>query len=174
MRPLASEILIPEQRIAERVRELALEIERDTPPDGEIAALIVLKGAFVFGADLLRALRRPTRVGFLEIHRQGDHEREVEFIFTHPFPIEDRDVLVVEDILDTGVTMTALLERLRARRPARVRTAVLLDKRCRREIDCPVEYVGFEIPDRWVVGYGLDDDERYRNLPAIGYVEDPR
>ncbi|GAB4374617.1 MAG: hypoxanthine phosphoribosyltransferase [Acidobacteriota bacterium] len=170
MRRLADEILIPAEAIASRVVELAREIERETPPDGEIAALIVLKGAFVFGADLLRAIRRPTRVGFLEIHRQSDDGGEVEFVFTHPFPIEGRDVLVIEDILDTGVTMNALLDRLRARRPARLRTAVLLDKRSRRQVECPVEHVGFEIPDRWVVGYGLDDDELYRNLPGIGWV----
>jgi hypoxanthine phosphoribosyltransferase len=170
-RPLADEVLIPADTLQRRVRELARAIEEDTPPGQEIAALVVLKGAYVFAADLLREIDRPVRVGFLEIHKDPEGG-EVDFIFTHPFRIEGADLLVVEDILDTGITLSGLLTRMRARRPSRLRTVVLLDKTARREISCPVEYSGFPIPDRWVVGYGLDDRERYRNLPYIGYIEE--
>lgn len=172
MNRLSPEILISQEKIAARVGELARKIEEQTPPDGQIAALVVLKGAFIFASDLIRQIRRPLRVGFLEIHKDPDGSGDVDFIFTHPFAIQGADLLVIEDILDTGITLSALLARLKARRPERVRTAVLLDKTSRREVPCPVEYVGFEIPDRWVVGYGLDDRELYRNLPGIGYVED--
>lgn len=173
MRPLAGEILISAEAIAARVRAMARDIDASTPQDGEIAALVVLKGAFIFAADLLRAIERPTRVGFLEIHKDPEGSREADFVFTHPFPIEGRDVLIIEDILDSGITLTALQGHMRARKPARLRTAVLLDKTVRRVVPCPVEFVGFEIPDRWVVGYGLDDEGYYRNLPAIGYIASP-
>ncbi len=172
MRTLAPEILIPEDALARRVREMAEEITRDTPEDAEIAALVVLKGAFVFAADLLRRIPRRVRIGFLETHKVPSRPGAADFAFTHPFRIEGSDLLLIEDILDTGVTLSHLLSRLRARRPARLRTAILLDKKPRRTVNVDVDYVGFEIPDKWVVGYGLDDDETYRNLPYIGYVEE--
>ncbi len=171
-RRLSDEILISEERIGERIRELAGEIAAETPADGEIAALIVLKGAFVFAADLLRAIPRRVRVGFLETHRDPTRPGLADFVFTYPFPIEGADLLVIEDILDTGHTLKHLQSRMTARRPARVRTAVLLDKKPRREVEVPVEYVGFDIPDLWVVGYGLDDGERYRNLKEIRFMRD--
>lgn len=171
MRALASEILIDAATIHRRVRELAVEIDRDTPENGEIAALIVLKGAFVFGSDLLREIRRQTRVGFLESHRDPRHPGMADFAFTHTFPVENSDLLIIEDILDTGHTMNHLLSRMRSRRPARLRTVVLLDKISRREVPVPVEYTGFQVPDKWVVGYGLDEEERFRNLPHITFVE---
>lgn len=171
MRSLASEILIDAEKIRRRVRELAAEIERDTPENGEIAALIVLKGAFVFGSDLLREINRHVRIGFLESHRDVEHPGLADFAFTHPFRVEGSDLLIIEDILDTGHTMNHLLSRMRSRRPARLRTVVLLDKISRREVPVPVDYIGFQIPDKWVVGYGLDEEERFRNLQDIGYVE---
>lgn len=171
MRPLAPEVLIDEPALAERVTALARAIEAETEEGADLAALVVLKGAFVFAADLLRQIERPLRLGFLEIHKDPARPGNADFVFTHPFRIEGADLLLVEDILDTGITLSYLLRRLRARRPARIRTAVLLDKVARREVEVPVEYVGFEIPDRWVVGYGLDDDEMYRNLRQIRYVE---
>ncbi|MBP7146699.1 MAG: hypoxanthine phosphoribosyltransferase [Acidobacteria bacterium] len=170
MRPLAPEILYPADTIQRRVTELARRITADTPAGGEIAALVVLKGAFIFGADLLRQVDRPTRVGFLESHKDPQRPGQADLVFTHPFAIEGSDLLVIEDILDTGQTMKHLLSRLWARRPARLRVAVLLDKKPRRQVEVAIDYAGFEIPDVWVVGYGLDDDERYRNLPHIGYV----
>jgi len=171
-RKLAPEILYSAEEIERRVQELGRAIAEQTPEHGEIAALIVLKGAFVFGADLLRAIDRKTRVGFLETHKDPDDPGATDFVFTHPFPIQGADLLIIEDILDTGITLTRLQERMASRRPARIRTAVLLDKVPRREVETRVEYRGFEIPDKWVVGYGLDDGETYRNLPYIGFVEE--
>ncbi|MDH3285071.1 MAG: phosphoribosyltransferase family protein [Acidobacteriota bacterium] len=172
MRPLAPETVYDEHTIRERVEELASAITRDTPDGSDLAVLVVLKGAFVFAADLLRRIHRPLRVGFLEIHKDPERPGAADFIFTHPFRIKDADLLLIEDILDTGVTLSVLLQRLRARRPTRIRTAILLDKESRRQVDVPIDYVGFSVPDRWVVGYGLDDDERYRNLPDIRFVEE--
>ncbi len=171
MRPLAPETLIDTDALAERIGEMADDIARDTPEDAELAVLIVLKGAFVFGADLLRRIDRRTRIGFLETHKDPERPGRTDFVLTHPFSIENSDLLIVEDILDSGVTLRQLQQRLRARRPKRLRTAVLLDKTARRTVDVPVEYIGFEIPDRWVVGFGLDDEEAYRNLPFVGWVE---
>lgn len=171
-RPLSPEVLIPADRIAARVQELARQITADIRSDQELAVLVVLKGAFIFAADLLRALPCRTRIGFMEIHKDPERPGRADFVFTHPFPMEGADVLVVEDILDTGHTLAHLLSRLRARRPARLRTVVLLDKKPRREVEVLPEYVGFEVPDRWVVGYGLDDDENYRDLTYVGFVAD--
>ncbi|MCU0230758.1 MAG: hypoxanthine phosphoribosyltransferase [Acidobacteria bacterium] len=170
MRRLSPEILIPAQAIRARVLELAEEICRDTPEEGEIAVLIVLKGAFVFGADLVRAIPRRIRIGFLESHKDPQKKGQADIIFTHPFPIEGADLLVVEDILDSGWTMDHMFARLRARRPERLRSVVLLDKTPRREVAVPIDYVGFQIPDVWVVGYGLDDGEAFRNLPDIRFT----
>ena len=172
MRNLAPEVLIPAKTIRTRVEDLARRITNDTPADGEIAALIVLKGAFVFAADLLRSIPRRCRVGFLETHRDPSRPGLADFVFTYPFPVEGADLLLIEDVLDTGYTLRHLQNRMLARRPARLRTAVLLDKKPRRQVDVPVEYAGFEIPDLWVVGYGLDDGENYRNLSEIRYVRD--
>ena len=172
MRELASEVLIPAETIRARVHELARRITDDTPADAELAALIVLKGAFVFAADLLRAIPRRCRVGFLETHRDPSRPGLADFVFTYPFPVEGADLLLIEDILDSGYTLRHLQSRMLARRPARLRTAVLLDKKPRRQVNVPVEYAGFEIPDLWVVGYGLDDGENYRNLSEIRYVRD--
>lgn len=171
-RPLVPEILIHSDRIEQRVRELGREICSTVPADGELAVLVVLKGAFVFAADLVRELDCRTRIGFMEIHKDPNRPGRADFVFTHPFPLEGADVLVVEDILDTGHTLDHLLSRLKSRRPARLRTVVLLDKKPRREVPIVPEYVGFEIPDRWVVGYGLDDAEAYRALPYVGYVRE--
>jgi hypoxanthine phosphoribosyltransferase len=171
-RKLSTEALITADRIRVRVAELARGIAADTPEDADLAALIVLKGAFIFGADLLRAIPRRVRVGFLETHRDPQRPGLADFVFTYPFPVEGADLLVIEDILDSGHTLRHLQSRMAARRPRRLRTAVLLDKKPRREVDVPVEYIGFEIPDRWVVGYGLDDGEYYRNLNDIRFMRD--
>jgi hypoxanthine phosphoribosyltransferase len=171
-RRLSDEVLISEERIGARIREMAGQIAADTPDDREIAALIVLKGAFVFGADLLRAIPRRVRVGFLETHRDPTRPGLADFVFTYPFPIEGADLLVIEDILDSGHTLKHLQSRMTARRPMRVRTAVLLDKKPRREVEVPVDYVGFDIPDLWVVGFGLDDGEQYRNLRDVRFMRD--
>lgn len=171
-RVLSDETLVSAGDISRRIAEMARQIADDTPADADLAALIVLKGAFVFGADLLRAIPRKLRVGFLETHRDPQRPGLADFVFTYPFPIEGADLLVIEDILDSGHTLKHLQSRLAARRPRRLRTAVLLDKKPRREVEVPVEYIGFDIPDEWVVGYGLDDGEYYRNLSDMRYIRD--
>jgi hypoxanthine phosphoribosyltransferase len=168
---LSSEVLIGEERIATRVRELAAAIAADTPEGEPLSVLALLDGAFMFCADLTRRLPMPIRlalVPLVSVNRGGDPGK---IVLPPDFPIEGADLLIVEDILDTGRTLSALRDTLVPRRPARVRIAVLLDKPARREVEIRPDYVGFTIPDRWVVGYGLDSDGLYRNLPYISWVE---
>ncbi len=166
------EILLTEQQIEERVRGLASEIRRDHP--GELHLVCVLKGAFVFLADLLRALPDTTTIDFVAISSYGKSTRssgEVRLLKDLDTGLEGRDVVIVEDIVDTGLTLTYLQDILRARGPRSLKTACLLSKPSRRKVQVQVEYVGFEIEDRFVVGYGLDYAERYRSLPFIGVME---
>jgi hypoxanthine phosphoribosyltransferase len=130
-----------------------------------------MDGAFMFCADLVRRLPMPVHLAMvpvLSVERGGDTGR---VMLPLDFPVEGADLLIVEDILDTGRTLSALKERLERRRPRRVRIAVLLDKPARRRADVRPDYVGFQVPDRWIVGYGLDMEGLYRNLPYISYVE---
>jgi hypoxanthine phosphoribosyltransferase len=134
----------------------------------------VLKGAFIFLADLLRAFEGPVTCDFLAVSSYGggtSSSGQVRLTKDLDRPIEGRDVVLVEDIADTGLTLSYIQEMLRNREPRTLRTACLLSKPSRRQIAVPVEYIGFEIPDRFVIGYGLDVDERYRNLPDIGVME---
>lgn len=168
---LSSTILIPEERIEERVAAMADAIAADTPEGTELSVIALMDGAFMFCADLVRRLPMPVRIAMtpvLSVERGGDPGR---VMLPLDFPIEGADLLLVEDILDTGRTLAALKERLERRRPRRLRIAVLLDKPARRQARIVPEYVGFQVPDRWVVGYGLDADGLYRNLPYISYVE---
>ena len=168
---LADEILITEEQIAARVREMAAEITADTEPGSMLSVLAILDGAFIFCSDLIRRVDAPLRVGLLRmisITRGGDVD---QLRFPADFPITGTDLLVVEDILDTGHTLAALSDRLMQQAPARLRTAVLLDKPAGREVEFKPDYVGFTIPDHWVVGYGLDSGGLYRNLPHITYVK---
>jgi hypoxanthine phosphoribosyltransferase len=171
---LSDEVLLSRETIATRVAELASEIAGDTPPGGTLSVLAILDGAFVFCADLVRALDRPLHVGLMRVvsvARGGDPDSAA---LPDDLPLRGADLLVVEDILDTGHTLAALRRRLLALEPARLRIAVLLDKPSRREVAVPVDYVGFEVPDRWVVGYGLDSDGLYRNLPEIRWLAPER
>ena len=168
---LSSEILIDEQRLAERVDVMARAIAADTPEGASVTVLALLDGAFMFCADLVRWLPMPVRVGLvplISVTRGGEPER---IVFPPGLPLTGGDVLVVEDILDTGRTLAAFQARLARERPRRVRLAVLLDKPARRVIDVRPDYVGFTVGDHWVVGYGLDHEGLYRNLPYITYVE---
>jgi hypoxanthine phosphoribosyltransferase len=129
-----------------------------------------MDGAFMFCADLTRRLPMPVRVALApmpSVTRGGDPSR---LALPEDFPVKDADLLVVEDILDTGKTLQALTQHLQGLGPRRLRTAVLLDKPTRREVDFQPQYVGFTVPDRWVVGYGLDSDGLYRNLPYVTYM----
>ena len=168
-----TEILLSEAQIQKRVAELALEIRRDFADDVHMVA--VLKGAFIFMSDLTRHMPGRVSLDFMAVSSYGTSTKssgQVQVLKDLDTAIEGRDVLIVEDIVDTGLTLTYLQDILRARAPRRLRTACLLSKPSRRKIDVKVEYVGFTIADRFVVGYGLDHAEQYRNLPYIAVLGD--
>jgi hypoxanthine phosphoribosyltransferase len=166
------ETLIPADAIARRVHELAADVRRDHP-DG-VHLVCVLKGAFVFTADLARAIGDRTTIDFMAVSSYGNgsvSSGQVQVLKDLSSGIEGRDVVIVEDIVDTGLTLTYLQNILRARSPRYLRTACLLSKPSRRKVDVQVDYVGFTIEDRFVVGYGLDFAEQHRTLPFIGVIE---
>ena len=169
------EILISEEKIRERIKELGAQITRDYA--GRNPLLIgVLKGACFFLSDLLRAIDTRLSIEFMAISSYGSSTRtsgEVRIMKDLDVPIEGRDILVVEDIVDTGLTLSYLLANLESRGAASVKLAALLDKFERREREVKIDYLGFQIPDEFVVGYGLDFAERYRNLPFIAVVKNP-
>ena len=170
---LNTHTLISASDIERRVRDLAHEIHRDHPNGVHLIA--VLKGAFVFLSDLARAMPGDCSVDFIAVSSYGKgmaSSGQVQMIKDLDSPIEGRDIVIVEDIVDSGLTLTYLQDILRARSPRNLRTACLLSKPSRRKVDVQVEYVGFTIEDRFVVGYGLDYAERYRNLPYIAVVGD--
>jgi hypoxanthine phosphoribosyltransferase len=166
------EILIDEETLAARVAELGAEVSADY--QGRDLLLIgVLKGAVFFMADLMRHLTVPCEVDFMAISSYGDSTDSsgiVRILKDLDINIEGRHVLVVEDIIDSGLTLSYLMRNLESREPATLEVCALLTKPARREIDVPVRYVGFEIPNKFVVGYGLDFTERYRNLPYVAVL----
>ena len=168
------EILIEPAALSARVAELGAEISTDY--EGRDLLLIgVLKGAVFFMADLMRKLTIPCEVDFMAISSYGaqtDSSGVVRILKDLDINIEGRDVLVVEDIIDSGLTLSYLVRNLSAREPASLEICALLTKPDRREIEVPVRYVGFEIPNRFVIGYGLDFGERYRNLPYVAVLSD--
>jgi len=167
--------MIEADRIASRVRELGEQVTRDYA--GRTLVLVcVLKGSFLFTADLCRHIDLPLRVEFLGVRSYGEGTKSTGVVqITHDLtrPVEGVDVLIVEDIVDTGLTIAHLLELMRTRKPASVKVCSLLHKPARTRITVPIDYLGFTIEDKFVVGYGLDFAERYRNLPFIGVVESP-
>lgn len=168
-----ADTLIDEAAIRRRVQALAAEIRRDAGPDTVVHLIAVLKGAFIFLADLLRAFEGPVSCDFLGVSSYGggtSSSGQVRLTKDLDKPLAGRYVVLVEDIVDTGLTLSYLLEILRARDPKVLHTACLLSKPSRRKIDVPVEYIGFEIEDKFVIGYGLDFDERYRNLPYVAVM----
>jgi hypoxanthine phosphoribosyltransferase len=168
------EILIDRDTLAARVAELGAEVSADY--EGRDLLLIgVLKGAVFFMADLMRHLTVPCEVDFMAISSYGDATDSsgiVRILKDLDINIEGRHVLVVEDIIDSGLTLSYLIRNLESREPATLEVCALLTKPSRREIDVPVRYVGFEIPNKFVVGYGLDFAERYRNLPYVGVLDE--
>ena len=173
---LVAETLIDEEAIARRVAELGAAITRDYA-ERDLVLVCVLKGAFVFLADLVRSIELPCAVDFMAISSYGSGTQTsgiVRILKDLEMPIEGRDVLVVEDIIDSGLTISYLVKSLRARRPASVEICALLTKPARREVEVPVRYVGFEIANRFVLGYGLDLDQRFRNLRHIGVVDESK
>ena len=168
---LPREILISEHQIQARVAELAAEIRRDFPDDVHLIA--VLKGAFVFLSDLVRCIPGKVSLDFMATSSYAagtTTSGAVKLVKDLDLTLDGRNVIIVEDIVDSGLTLHYLHEILRARNPRTLRTACLLSKPSRRRVDVPVEYVGFTIEDRFVVGYGLDYAEQYRNLPYIGVI----
>jgi len=167
------EILIPADAIAKRVGDMASDIQRDYPDGVHLVA--VLKGAFVFLSDLVRRLDGVVSLDFIAVssYAQGTTSSgEVRLLKDLDTALDGKSVLIVEDIVDTGLTLTYLQEILRARGPKVLRTACLLSKPARRQVSVRIDYVGFTIDNRFVVGYGLDAAERYRNLPYIGVLSD--
>ena len=165
-------VLISAEDIAARVAAMAQEIRRDHP-DG-VHLVCVLKGAFIFLSDLARALPGDCSLDFMAVSSYGTRTTssgQVQLTKDLDSDLEGRDVVIVEDIVDTGLTLTYLQDVLRARSPRSLKTACLLSKPSRRKVDVVVEYIGFTIEDRFVVGYGLDYAEQYRNLPFIAVIE---
>ena len=167
------EILIPADVLQARIAELGAEIARDYA--GRKPLLVcVLKGAMVFMADLIRAIDLPLHLDFIAVSSYGAGTRstgEVRIVKDLDGAVEGHDLIFVEDILDTGLTLSYLLENFRSRGAASIKIAALLNKPDRRKANIELDYKGFDIPDKFVVGYGLDFDERYRNLPYIGVVK---
>ena len=165
--------MLSPEAIALRVRELGSQITREF--DGASLVLVcVLKGSFVFTSDLMRAIALPLRVDFLGVRSYGEGTESsgvVQITQDLSRPIEGEDVLIVEDIVDTGLTIAHLMDLLRTRQPRSVRVCALLHMPSRARVSIHVDYVGFTIDDRFVVGYGLDFAEKYRNLPYIGVLE---
>ena len=165
-------MLITEAQIARRVKSLAREIEKDFR-GRELVIISLLNGTVVFLADLIRQLNLPLQLDFIGVASYGTGTESGELIFTKELRLDVRgcDVLLVDDILDTGKTMRRVLPKIRALKPRRIKTCVLLDKPARRVEKIRADYVGFEIPDIFVVGYGLDFAERHRNLPFVGVLK---
>jgi hypoxanthine phosphoribosyltransferase len=169
-----SEVLIEEDALARRITELADEVSSDYV-NRDLLLIGVLKGAVFFMADLMRQITVPCEVDFMAISSYGgstDSSGVVRILKDLDINIRDRDVLVVEDIIDSGLTLQYLMRNLRSREPASLEVCALMTKPARREIEIPVRYVGFEIPNRFVIGYGLDFAERYRNLPYVGVLNE--
>jgi hypoxanthine phosphoribosyltransferase len=164
-------VLITDEQIARRVKTLAREIERDFR-GRDMAVVSLLNGTVMFLADLLRQLNLPLRLDFIGVSSYGPGTESGELAFTKELRLDvrGRDVLLVDDILDTGKTLNRVLPKIRAFKPRRIKICVLLDKPARRVEKIKADYVGFKIPDCFVVGYGLDFAERYRNLPFVGVL----
>jgi hypoxanthine phosphoribosyltransferase len=167
-------ILLTADQIQARIQELGAEIERDHPAEDEIHLVGVLKGGFMFMADLIRNMSARVTVDFIAVssyQRSTRSSGEVRLLKDLDSGLEGRHVVIVEDIVDTGLTLTYLQDILRARSPKTLRTACLLSKPSRRQVDVKVEYIGFTIEDKFVVGYGLDYAEKYRNLSYIAVLD---
>ena len=165
--------MISAKSLAARIEELAVEIEQEFSDTDKLIVVGLLRGSFVFIADLVREINLPIEVDFLEVSSYGDGmetSREVRILKDLRGTIENRDVLIVEDIVDTGYTMKNVTQHIMRRQPRRMKTIALLDKPSRREVEIKTDFLGFEIPDEFVVGYGIDFAQRNRNLPFIGKV----
>jgi hypoxanthine phosphoribosyltransferase len=170
--PAIGEVLVPPEKLQRRVQDLAAQISHDY--EGRDLVLIgILKGAVLFLADLMRYLEIPCEIDFMAVSSYGsqtDSSGVVRILKDLDYSIEGRDVLIVEDIIDSGLTLHYLLRNLRARNPSSLEVCALLTKPERRRVDLPIQYVGFEIPNRFAIGYGLDYAQRYRNLDYVAVL----
>lgn len=173
-----AEILIPEDTLQQRIRELGNQISQDFCNSECLTLICILRGGVMFLTDLMRTIRVPHAVEFMAVSSYGTGNREssglVRITLDLNVSINDRDVILVEDIIDSGRTVSSVLDLLSARKPRSLNVCTLLDKIERREVSVPVRYVGFSIPNKFVFGYGLDLDELYRNLPFIGVVDEEK
>ena len=166
-------VLLSEDEIREKVRELGGKITADYK-NSNLMLVTVLKGAVVFLADLMRQIDVPAEIDFMVVSSYGSGVKSsgvVKIVKDLDVPLAGKDILIVEDILDSGLTLSYIKELLESRGPRSIRIATLLDKPSRRKVDLQADYIGFSVPDELVIGYGLDYDEKYRNLPYIGFVE---
>jgi len=171
--PSLEAVLYTEEQIKRRVRGLAREIKA-VYGDGEFTIVSLINGAVMFTADLMREIDNPVRLDCIRVSSYGTRTKSVgtpQIVASLTLDIKDRDVLVIDDILDTGKTLSLVVSLARKLGPASLRTCVLLDKKARREVEFEADFVGFQIPNKFVVGYGLDFAERYRNLPCIGVLK---
>lgn len=168
---LSGKTLISEKDIRKRVRQIAKAVAAGTPRGAPLSVLALMDGAFMFCADLVRQLPMPVRLAMVPLPSVRRGGAPARIPLPPEFPARGADLLIVEDILDSGQTLAALRDHLRLLEPARIRLAVLLDKPVRREVDLTPDFACFQVPDRWVVGYGLDWRGLYRNLPYITWVE---
>ena len=167
------EVLCSEEQIQERLKELGAQLSKDYEGK-KLMVISLLKGSFIFCADLVRHITVPVKIGFMTTSSYGHGENstgKVNMVADISDDIEGYDVLVVDDITDTALTMSHVMKHLKAKNPNSVKSCVLLDKPSRRKVDLKADYVGFEIPDEFVIGYGLDYDEQYRNLPYVGILK---
>lgn len=173
MHPDLANVIVSETQIRERVRELGAQLTELYRPVDELTVIAIINGAIPFSADLIRCIDLPIRLDCMRVSSYQDETEPVqqpEIIDMLRLDLKDRHVLVIDDILDTGHTFVTVADEIRKLRPASLRVAVLLEKKGRREVRSKPDFVGFQIPDAFVVGYGLDFAERYRNLPYIGIL----
>ncbi len=166
-------VLLSEDEIREKVRELGGKITADYK-NSNLMLVTVLKGAVVFLADLMRQIDVPAEIDFMVVSSYGSGVKSsgvVKIVKDLDVPLAGKDILIVEDILDSGLTLSYIKELLESRGPRSIRIATLLDKPSRRKVDLQADYIGFLVPDEFVIGYGLDYDEKYRNLPYIGILK---
>ena len=169
---IVPKILISEEEVVKRLDELARQIEKDYEGK-DILALCILKGSIFFTVELTKRINKNIEFEFMEVSSYGSSKTSGEVRITKDlkYSIEGKHVLVIEDILDTGKTLKYLLNYLELKKPASIQLCTLLDKPERRQVEVEAEYVGFKVPDKFIVGYGLDFDQKYRNLPYVGYIE---
>ncbi len=167
-------VLYSEEEVQKRIEEIAKILDNDYKDSKELIVICVLKGAAFFTIDLVKKMKTPIVFEVMQVSSYSGTETTGAITVKKDLDtsIEGKDVLIVEDIIDTGYTLRALRQDLLARGPKSLRIAVLLDKKERRKVEVPVDYVGYEIPNKFVVGYGFDIDELYRNIPYIGYIDE--